>query len=79
MTTDAETIAAKIESLNKRIDNISERVANGTYDELKAPIHRLARTWRERPWLIILAAIGAVVTVAVIVTAISRLLRANKD
>jgi hypothetical protein len=79
MATDQEAIAAQIESLRHRIDDIAARVVNGTYDELNAPIHRLARNWRERPWLIILAALGALVAVAVVVSVILRVMRKDRD
>ena len=79
MAMDQEAVAERVESLRHRIDDIAEHVANGTYDELSSPMHRLTRTWRERPWLIILAGVGAIVTVALIITLILRIVRNNRD
>jgi hypothetical protein len=74
-----DAMSARIDALRRRIDDIGERIANGTYNELNAPLHRLARTWRERPWLIILAAVGAAVIVTMVALVIIRFIRGHKD
>ena len=79
MATDQDAISAQIDSLRHRIDDVAERVANGTYNELNSPLHRFARNWRERPLLLILAAVGVLMTVAVVVALILRILRRDRD